>query len=174
MTPLPLHGVLFEFNGVGTYLIGASGLGKSEVALQLIHQGARLVCDDAPEFKKNTKNKKLSGHCPEGFFGLMHIHDLGVINILELFGSSSFKPEYTVDFIIELIADEDRLKIISQQTPQQLLTPNYQTWQYRDWTIPGIQIHLYPNRNVPLLIKTAIMQFSTKAKMGVNTSEEIK
>ncbi|MCP3849909.1 MAG: hypothetical protein GY694_06690 [Gammaproteobacteria bacterium] len=160
-TPLPLHGVLLELNGLGIYLIGASGIGKSETALQLIHQGASLICDDAPDFLVNKETQTIFGHCPEGFHGLMHIHDLGIINVRELFGLKSFKTHYQVDFIIELKPAGDTKKWYSQQTAQQLLTPSYQHWQYQTWTIPGIHLHLHPDRNIPLLINTAILQFSS-------------
>jgi len=156
---LPAHGVLLELNGVGLYLIGASGIGKSEIALQLINQGACLICDDAPDLRADRDSGQVSGHCPEGFYGQMHIHDLGIINITELINTDSFKPISVINFIIELVAADDRLTVVSQQTPQQLLTPDYQHWQYQHWTIPGIHLHLYPNRNIPLLIKTAVMQF---------------
>ena len=171
MRPLPAHGVLLELNGIGLYLIGSSGLGKSEIALQLIYQGACLICDDAPNLMVDTGSNQLSGHCPEGFYGLMHIHDLGIINLLELFNSSLltkehsrkdlFHANHTIDFIIELVSTEDRFSVIAQQTPQELLSPNYLNWQFQHWTIPGIRIHLYPNRNIPFIIKTAVLQFSS-------------
>jgi HPr kinase/phosphorylase len=171
MRPLPAHGVLLELNGIGLYLIGSSGLGKSEIALELIYQGASLICDDAPNLMADTDTNQLSGHCPEGFYGLIHLHDLGIINLLELFNSSLltkehsrkdlFQPSHTIDFIIELVSTEDRLSVIARQTPQELLSPNYLNWQFQHWTIPGIRIHLYPDRNIPLIIKTAVLQFSS-------------
>ena len=171
MLSLPSHGVLLELNGIGIYLIGASGTGKSEIALQLIYQGACLICDDAPDLKMAEDKNQLSGHCPEGFFGLMHLHDLGLINVPELLGPASFKPSHTIDFIIELIAADDRLAVVTRQTPQQLLTPDYQNWKYHCWTIPGIRLHLYRNRNIPLIIRTAVLQFSSDKRMGTHKKE---
>ena len=168
MTPLPRHGVLLELNGIGIYIIGVSGIGKSEIALQLIHQGACLICDDAPDLSADTDSRQVLGSCPEGFHGLMHLHDLGIINIMELFSADYFKPRQAINFIIELATADDKLAIVSEQTPQQLLTPDYQHWQYHGWTIPGIRIHLYPNRNIPSVIKTAVMQFSAKNTMAIN------
>ncbi len=171
MISLPSHGVLIEINGIGVFLIGDSGIGKSEIALQLIYQGACLICDDAPELVIDTENKYVSGHCPKAFYGMMHIHDLGIINLVELanndlFQASSFQPSHTIDFIIQLIVPEDRESILSQQTPEQLLTPDYQYWQHHNWTIPGIHLHLYPNRNMPLIIKTAVLQFLSSKKIN--------
>ncbi len=175
MTTLPSHGVLLELHNMGIYLIGHSGIGKSEIALQLIHQGACLVCDDAPDFTSNVVSQdnendkihgQITGHCPKGYYGLMHLHDLGIINIIELFSSDAserqyFKPSQIVHFVIELIAVDNRQTIITKQSPQQLLTPGYQHWHCHSWTIPGIRIHLYPNRNIPMIINTAVLQFST-------------
>ena len=162
---LPAHGTLLEIDGMGVYLIGRSGIGKSEIALQLIYQGACLVCDDAPNFTIDSRQKKLSGSCPEDFYGLMHVHDLGIINVLELVSPASFRGSHSIDFIIKLIDTDNRLAVISHQTPQQLLSPDYQSWQYHHWTISGIHLHLYPNRNIPLLIKTAVKQFTVYNKM---------
>lgn len=189
MHPLPSHGVLLELNDIGIYLIGPSGIGKSEIALELIIMGACLICDDAPEFAADTKTKQVSGHCPKDFYGLMHLHDLGIINILELFEpdffdskafnsirykneqlkknslgngvirQNYFRPSHSIDFIVELVPADNKTDTVAHQTPQQLLTPDYQYWQYSDWTIPGICIHLYPNRNIPLIIKIASLQF---------------
>lgn len=178
MTTLPTHGVLLEFNNLGLYLVGDSGIGKSEIALQLIHQGAALICDDAPDFTIDKNEERIIGHCPKNFYGLMHLHDLGIINVIELFNSNLsennparrdyFKPCHSIDFIIELVAADNRLSIISRQTPQQLLTTDYQYWQYQGWTIAGIRIHLYPNRNIAVIIKTAVMQFLSFNMMETN------
>lgn len=162
MTPdkrqaLPLHGVLIEFNGIGVYLIGKSGSGKSETALQLIDQGARLICDDAPEFSNETTKQYLYGSCPEGFYGLMHIRELGIINIMQLAGTEAFKSRQAIHFIIELIPtvyNSDKI-----QPPQHLLSPNYQQWQHGRWIIPGLRLHLSASRNTALLVKTAVKQF---------------
>lgn len=173
MMNLPAHGVLLELNGTGIYLTGDSGIGKSEIALQLIHQGARLICDDAPELSADTKSGQLLGSCPEGFYGLMHVHDLGVINIIQLFNPDSFKACQQIDLVIKLTAADNRLAVINEQTPQQLLTPDYRYWHYHSRTIPGICLHLYPNRDIPLLIKTAVMLFSSDNRMTIDHQKNL-
>ncbi|WP_198266264.1 hypothetical protein [sulfur-oxidizing endosymbiont of Gigantopelta aegis] len=157
---LPQHGVLLEINAIGVYLIGESGIGKSEIALQLIQNGASLICDDAPEFTINSPQTQVIGHCPEDFISLMHIHDLGVINVRTLFGEQFAKNSSPIHFIIHLLKANDRLEIINQQTPEQLLQPNDQQWQFQAINIPGINLHLYPGRNIIAIIKTALLQFS--------------
>lgn len=174
MKKLPEHGVLIQINGMGIYLIGDSGVGKSEIALQLIHQGAALICDDAPEL--TAENNKIRGTCPDKFYGLMHIHDLGIINLLELIGEQAFIPGHSIDLVIELIAANHQQAVIGQQNPQQLLTANYQKWHYQSCSVSGIGIHLYPNRNIPIIINTAIEHFfQVKDKSGCSgeSSNEI-
>jgi len=156
---LPGHGVLIQLNGMGIYLIGDSGVGKSEIALQLIHQGAKLICDDAPDLTIDINNKKILGTCPDGFYGLMHIHDIGIINLLEIIGQQAFKVSQQIDLVIELITSISRQAIITRQNPQQLLTANDKKWQYQSCSVPGIRIHLYPDRNIPIIIQTAVKQF---------------
>ncbi len=173
MTPekthkLPLHGVLLELHSIGVYLIGDSGIGKSETALQLLHQGARLICDDAPELNAEATSKRLIGRCPEGFYGLMHLRDLGIINIMQLIGPDAFKAEQEIHFIIELTACDDSASIIPRDNPQQLLTPDYQHWQYSDWQIPGLRLHVSGSRNTALLIATAVKQFQAYAMVSAS------
>lgn len=161
MNTLPEHGVLICLKGIGIYLIGDSGVGKSEIALQLIHQGATLICDDAPDLIADKYDEKILGTCPDGFNGLMHIHDLGVINLIELIGPQVCKASQRIDLVIELIKSPDQAATIASQNPQQLLTPNYQLWHYQSCSVYGIRIHLFPGRNMPIIINTAIKQFIT-------------
>ena len=156
MADFPEHGVLINLNAMGVFITGESGIGKTETALQLIHQGAILICDDAPEF--TIDKDKIIGICPEGFYGLMHIRDIGIIDIRELLGKQYFNKEHKIDYIIELI----------QHQTQQLSQPNLTTtdvichYQHKQslLSIPGIKIHVSANRNIPLLVQIAIAQLS--------------
>jgi len=169
-SPLPAHGVLIQLENTGIYLIGKSGVGKSETALQLIPQGAKLICDDAPELTPGSDDKQLLGICPKGFYGLMHLRDLGIINIIELFGKQAFNKSHAIDFVIELI-DTDTIEADSPELQATLLEPEYQQWHYQTWTIPGISLHLYENRNIALLIKTAVLQFNKNNKKPRETEQ---
>lgn len=161
---LPEHGVLLQINNMGIYLIGDSGVGKSEIALRLIYQGACLICDDSPDLAIDS-NKNISGTCPEGFYGLMHIHDIGIINLSELIGPQACQTTQQIDLVIELIASDSLQETLTQQNPQKLLTPNYQLWHYQSCSVTGIGIHLYPDRNIPTIITTAIQHFSYYKKL---------
>jgi len=175
MNCLPCHGVLISFNGTGCFLIGESGVGKSETALQLIHQGAMLVCDDAPEFIIDKETKVIIGRCPKGFDGLMHLRDLGVINVINILGKNFFKKQQSIDFVVELST------INLLKTSDVCLTPDYQQWFYcvtheqnqSDVRgIPGVTLHLTHNRNIPLLVQTAITQFSNNKQVKINETTD--
>lgn len=154
---LPAHGVLIQLHQLGVFIIGESGIGKSETALQLIQNGAQLVCDDAPIFSYEASNKKLIGSCPEDFKGLIHIRELGILNIKELLGEKTSKSNHSVDFVVQLTKGQP-ISLAAQ------LNPSYQHWQYpidksNFFTIPGICLYNYPNRNNSQLIDIAVKQF---------------
>jgi HPr kinase/phosphorylase len=174
---IPTHGILLSISGIGVYIIGESGVGKSETALQLIEQGAVLICDDAPELvllnqplNQPKRIQTLYGYCPKNFYGLMHIRDIGIINVIELFGSVAFSKVHEIQFVVEMLhtsistsKQEHESNLISptiMNQPMILQTPHYQQWCYQSYQIPGIQLNLSPGRNYPLLIKTIVKQFN--------------
>ncbi len=155
---LPLHGTLIEYLDTGIYLIGPSGSGKSETALQLIYEGARLVCDDAPLLQSNSTEESssnhkpaITGHCPENFSGKLHIRNLGIINIGELFGQEQVKRYQRIDFIIEISLTE-----VSGFNNTQV---QYRYWAFQSLQIPGIQLYRSQGRNMALMVHTAVLQF---------------
>ncbi len=154
---LPLHGTLIEYLDMGIYLIGSSGSGKSETALQLIDKGARLICDDAPLLNLSTEETgsshqyAVTGHCPEGFLGQMHIRNLGIVNIDELFGRERVKNSQRIDFIIEISLTEDSDLYNTQE--------QYRYWAFQSQQIPGIQLYRSADQNMALMVHTAVLQF---------------
>ena len=173
---LPLHGTLIEYLDTGIYLIGPSGSGKSETALQLIAKGARLVCDDAPLMRNSHVEKTgsndqpnsqsaITGHCPEGFSGQMHIRNLGVINIGELFGQERVKNSQRIDFIIEISLTED-----SDLNNTQV---QYHYWTFQSQPmpvqqIPGVRLYRSAGRNMALMVHTAVLQFKATQASIIN------
>ncbi len=157
---LPLHGTLIEYQGIGIYLIGPSGSGKSETALQLISVGACLVCDDAPIIQvihNSNDSAEIIGHCPENFAGQMHIRDLGIIHINELFGQEQVKNSQRIDFVIEIVLTAD------YDSTHTHTKTHYQYWQFQSQQIPGIRLYHGAGRNIALLIYTAVLQFKATA-----------
>ncbi len=155
LLPLPLHGTLIQLEELGVYLIGCSGSGKSETALQLVHNGARLVCDDAPQIQ-NEVSGIVTAHCPAGFEGQIHIRNLGIINIIDLFGSQAVIKSQTIDFIVEIATSEDYHPTNSQI--------QYLQWQHQSLLIDGQRIYRYQGRNMALLVHTAVLQYKQSKK----------
>jgi len=110
-----VHGVLLDIHGFGVLILGPSGIGKSVNAAELISRGHKLVSDDVVEVFK-TDSGLLVGKAPENIKNLMELRGVGIINIAEIFGSSSVQDQREIDMIIELLrwdsgAGYDRLGI---------------------------------------------------------------
>ena len=103
-----LHGVLVDVYGEGVLIMGESGIGKSETALELIKRGHRLVADDAVEIKK-VSNQTLIGSSPELIRHFIELRGIGIINVKQMFGVESIKITQTIDIIIKLeLWDKDK------------------------------------------------------------------
>jgi HPr kinase/phosphorylase len=154
---IPLHGILLKYHETGVLLTGKSGIGKSDIMLQLLQWGAQLVCDDAPSFsiQSDQGKKKLVGCCDDSFSGLLHIRDLGVLDIKLLFGQQVITKSVPLQLIIHLseMHDNEHYK-----TP--ILSPEYEQVQHQQQTIQRLILPYNANRPMALLIKTAIKQFS--------------
>lgn len=159
-----MHGVLVDINGVGTLILGKSGVGKSEAALELIKRGHRLVGDDAIEITKLNENL-LIGEAPDLIKNFLEIRGIGIINIAKLFGMVAIKDTMEIDLIVnfELWDDKavyDRLGI--DQNYQEIL----------DVQVPMIKIPIKPGRNLAILLETAAVDIRQK-KHGYNAAFEL-
>lgn len=146
---LVVHGVFMEVMGIGVLLTGQSAIGKSELALELITRGHRLVADDAPAFRRHAP-ETLIGHCPEALKNFLEVRGLGVMNVHELFGDSAIKPEMTLQLIVQLTPinsnkgeQPDRLK--GTRRLRTLL----------DVAIPEVEVPVAPGRNLAVLVEAA-------------------
>lgn len=146
---LVVHGVFLEVMGIGVLLTGASAIGKSELALELITRGHRLVADDAPAFRRHAP-ETLVGHCPEALKNFLEVRGLGIMNVRELFGDNSIKPEMTLQLIVQLTpvngsrdAELDRLK--GTRRLRTLL----------EVEVPEVEIPVAPGRNLAVLVEAA-------------------
>jgi HPr kinase/phosphorylase len=127
-----VHGVLVDVNGVGILILGKSGIGKSECALDLVIRGHRLVADDVVEISKPDE-ETLVGRAAELIRHLMEVRGLGIINIKDLFGISSVREEKRIELVAELTEwnpeeeydrlgiDDPRYKILGVEIPYHLL-----------------------------------------------------
>ena len=161
-----IHGVLVDIYGEGVLITGASGIGKSETALELIKRGHRLIADDAVEIKK-IADRRLIGSCPEIIRYLIELRGIGIINVKELFGVGSVRSKKAIDLVIKLEfwdegasgAHYDRLGLNEEYI--EILGNKVQMN-----TIP-----VRPGRNVAMICESAAMTNRQK-KMGMNTAQE--
>lgn len=157
------HGGLIDVYGVGIMLMGESGIGKSETALELVKRGHRLVADDVVELKRVNENR-LIGAAPDLVRFLMEIRGIGIIDIRHMYGVGAVMLEKSVDIIIELEDwDEekkyDRLGI--EDSYMRLL----------DVSIPHITMPVRPGRNLAIIVEAAARNFRSK-RMGYNAAVE--
>jgi HPr kinase/phosphorylase len=142
-----IHGVLLDILGLGVLVIGESGIGKSECALDLIVRGHRLVADDAVELRCLAQSSVL-GSCPELTRHHMEIRGLGLINVRDLFGVASTRTSKRVELVVQLERWEtgreyDRLGV----------DDNY--YELLGIRIPMIRMPVAPGRNVAILVEVA-------------------
>lgn len=142
------HGVLMDVYGVGVLIEGASGIGKSECALDLVARGHRLVSDDVVEVKR-IGHERILGSAPELLREHLEIRGLGIINIRDLFGVSAVSTAKNIDLSIKLerwdeASEVDRLGI------------DMQAIEILDVQVPQVLIPVSPGRNLSTLVETAV------------------
>lgn len=144
---ITLHGVFMEVMGIGVLLTGDSAVGKSELALELITRGHRLVADDAPEFVRIAPDI-LQGHCPEVLRDFLEVRGLGVLDIRAMFGDAAVKRKKYLRLIVRLTA---------HTTPAEVdrLTGSRRTRRLLDVDVPEIQLPVAPGRNLAVLVEAA-------------------
>lgn len=157
------HGVLVEVYGEGLLLIGDSGVGKSETAIELIKRGHRLIADDAVEIRR-VSSKTLVGQAPEIIRHYVELRGIGIVDVRRLFGMGAIKETERIDLVIKLeqwIQGKmyDRLGLDEEMI--EILGIN----------VPAITIPVRPGRNLAIILEIAAMNYRQK-KMGYNTAEE--
>jgi HPr kinase/phosphorylase len=142
-----VHGVLLDILGLGVLVIGESGIGKSECALDLVVRGHRLVADDAVEVRRRAETV-LIGSCPELTRHHMEIRGLGVINVRELFGVASTRTSKRVELVVQL----ERWEPGREYDRLGLDDPHHELLGCR---IPFVRMPVAPGRNVAILVEVA-------------------
>ena len=98
------HGVLMNLSGYGVFITGKPGIGKSSLALELLHHNCQLIADDVVDFELN-KDSNVVGHCPDMLSGLLHSRELGLISISGLFGIDAWATQFKLVYVIHLQKD---------------------------------------------------------------------
>ncbi|MDD5954902.1 MAG: HPr(Ser) kinase/phosphatase [Firmicutes bacterium] len=157
------HGVLMEVYGEGMLLIGESGIGKSEAAVELLKRGHRLIADDAVEIKKISGNS-LIGTAPELVRDYVELRGIGIVNVAKLFGMGAVKIENSIDLVVNIVPWNthqvyDRLGLEDQYT------------EILGVKIPMNTIPITPGRNLAIILEVAAMN-NRQRKFGYNPAQE--
>lgn len=146
---LTTHGVFMEIVGVGILLTGESGIGKSELALDLLSRGHRLIADDAPEFYRTDTNV-IFGSCPPVLRDFLEVRGLGILNIRAMFGESAVKQTERLQLTVELVKMAD-----DQLNRTQRLTTARQTHDVLGVPIHKVTLPVTPGRHLAVVIECA-------------------
>ncbi len=154
-----LHGVFMEIYSIGVLITGESGSGKSELALELVTRGHRLVADDAPEFTQIAPDV-LDGTCPDMLQDLLEVRGLGVLNIREMFGDTAIKSNKYLRLVVHLT------KPMQDPLPSGIerLTGDSGTRRILDLDVPTITLPVMPGRNLAVLAEAATRLHSLRMK----------
>lgn len=160
---IAIHGVLVDVYGEGLLIMGESGIGKSEAALELIKRGHRLVADDVVEIKK-VSDDTLIGSSPENIRHLIELRGIGIIDVKTLFGVEAVKNTQSINLVIKLEEwhkdkEYDRLGIEEQYT------------EFLGNKIVCHNIPIRPGRNLAIICESAAVNYRQK-KMGYNAAKE--
>lgn len=158
------HGVLVEVYGEGILLLGESGVGKSETAIELVKRGHRLIADDAVEIRK-VSSKSLVGTAPDNIRHFIELRGIGIINASRIFGVGAVKLTEKIDLIINL-EQWDVNKVYDR------MGIDDQTTDVLGLQIPSLTIPVKPGRNLAVIIEVAAMN-SRQKKLGYNAAEDL-
>ena len=144
-----LHGVFMEVMGIGVLITGDPSIGKSELALELVSRGHRLIADDIPEFARIAPDL-LAGSCPELLRDFLEVRGLGILNIRALFGDSAIKQSKYLRLIIHLQKmSEEGIRGIDR------LRGNRRAREALGVEIPEVTLPVAPGRNLAVLVEAA-------------------
>lgn len=158
------HGVLVEVYGEGILLLGESGVGKSETAIELVKRGHRLIADDAVEIRR-VSSKSLVGSAPDNIRHFIELRGIGIINASRIFGAGAVKLTEKIDLVIKM-EPWDVNKVYDRMGLEN------QTTEILDLNIPSLTIPVKPGRNLAVIIEVAAMN-SRQKKLGYNAAQDL-
>ncbi|MEA4833348.1 MAG: HPr(Ser) kinase/phosphatase [Oscillospiraceae bacterium] len=157
------HGVLVEVYGEGLLILGDSGVGKSETAIELVKRGHRLIADDAVEIKK-VSAKTLVGSAPELIRHYIELRGIGIVDVRRIFGMGAIKLTEKIDLVINL-------ELWQQGKFYDRFGMDTEYIEIMGINVPAITIPVKPGRNLAIILEIAAMNNRQK-KMGYNTAIE--
>jgi len=160
-----LHGVFMEVLGMGVLITGDPAVGKSELALELVSRGNRLVADDAPEFTRVAPDL-VSGSCPPLLRDFLEVRGLGVLNIRAMFGDNAIKHDKYLRLIVHLQSMTEQ-----ELATMERLAARRETCEILGVPIPQVTIPVAPGRNLAILVEAAVRAHLLTLQ-GYNATEE--
>lgn len=158
------HGVLVEVYGEGILILGESGVGKSEAAIELIKRGHRLIADDAVEIKR-VSSKSLVGSAPDNIRHFIELRGIGIINARRIFGMGSVKLTEKIDLVLSL-------EVWNPENVYDRMGLENEEIEILGLKLPKITIPVKPGRNLAVIIEVAAMNNRQK-KLGYNAAQEL-
>jgi HPr kinase/phosphorylase len=158
------HGVLIEVYGEGMLILGESGVGKSETAIELVKRGHRLVADDAVEIRR-TSNITLVGSSPDNIRHFLELRGIGIINARQLFGMGAVKISEKIDLVVEM-------ELWNPEKVYDRMGMDNHYMAILGVKIPHLTIPVKPGRNLAVILEVAAMNNRQK-KMGYNAAQEL-
>jgi HPr kinase/phosphorylase len=160
-----LHGVFIEVQGFGVLIQGSPAIGKSELALELITRGHRLIADDIVDFYRISP-ERIEGRCPPLLQDFLEVRGLGILNIRALFGDNAVKPTKPLDLIIQLeLADMLKPHVLDR------LSAKTQHESVLEVSIPKVVIPIAAGRNISVLVEVAVRNHILLLR-GVNATQQ--
>lgn len=158
------HGVLIEIYGEGVLIMGESGVGKSETAVELVKRGHRLIADDAVEIRK-ASNITLVGSSPDNIRHFLELRGIGIVNARQLFGIGSVKMSEKINMVVEM-----ELWNPEKTYDRMGVDTHYMT--ILGVKVPFLNIPVKPGRNLAVILEVAAMNNRQK-KMGYNAAKDL-
>jgi len=159
-----VHGVLLDVYGVGVLIIGDSGVGKSETALEMIKRGHRFVADDAVEIRR-VSSKTLVGSCPPNIQYFLELRGIGIIDVQRMYGVESVRATQSIDLIIKLELWDDRREY-------DRIGLDYDYMEILGNRVTCHSVPIRPGRNVAIICEAAALNHRQR-KMGYNAASAL-
>lgn len=148
-----LHGVFLDVLGVGTLLVGASNMGKSELALELLSRGHSLVADDAPEFSRPAPTV-IEGECPEVIQDFLEVSGMGVLNVRAMYGDAAIRRQKRLHLIVRMEPLTTQLREDCRR-----LSGNFDSTEVLGVPITAMTLPVAPGRNLAVMVEAAVRNY---------------